>query len=346
MTAENRHEPFRTHHRMGRDGTVLRGRIWKCANPRGLVVIRTPYDADRHASTARSWNDRGYHCLVQDVRGRYRSAGDWSPYTHEEDDGGQVLAQVSAEYPGLPLVLFGASYAAHTALEAALAARREGSTTIAAIIVLVPALGPAETAWDVTGTPQIRHRIGWWHQHGRHRRSQPPLTAVELDRRTAQAWERGVVEAAQSWGWAPPVLAQWRRLWSAERVDLAARYGHLDPPLLVISGDHDFFHADAQRLARDWNASTHFVSGPWGHQLVGGITDDTLRTRVRAAGGLTHVIDPWLSAHGLPGTPAKWSEILTPEPVPEDTATAGHPTRSTLDAASGTWRHERMRTSP
>ncbi|GAB3213655.1 CocE/NonD family hydrolase [Marinactinospora thermotolerans] len=316
-----------------RDGTVLRGLVWECARPKGLVVIRTPYDAERHASTARSWNARGYHCLVQDVRGRYRSAGTWSPYTHEEDDGGRALARLAAEYPGLPLVLFGASYAAHTALEAARAAARDGTPQVAAIIVLVPALGLAETAWDAAGAPQIRHRIGWWHEHGRLRRSLPPLPVAELDRRTAQARAQGVVEAAEGWGWAPPALTGWRRLWSAERVDLAARYGHLAAPLLVISGDDDFFHDDARRLARAWGASNHFASGPWGHHLVGGVTDEALRTRVRAAGGLTHVIDPWLAAHGLPGTPAAWTRVLA--------ATAEPRTRSTFDPASGAWRHER-----
>jgi putative CocE/NonD family hydrolase len=328
--------PGREHLCRGRDGTALRGRMWECADPAGLVVIRTPYDADRHASTARSWNARGYHCLVQDVRGRYRSAGAWSPYTHEEDDGGQALAHLTDEYEGLPLVLFGASYAAHTALEAARAVTRVGGPPVSAIIALVPALGLAETAWDPAGSPQILHRIGWWHEHGRHRRSQPPLPVAELDRRVEQARGRGVVEAADSWDWSPSALAGWRRLWSAERVDLASRYGRVDVPLLVVSGDDDFFHDDARRLAREWNAPSHFASGPWGHGLVGGIADRALRARVSAAGGLAHVIDPWLAAQGLPGSPAEWTEILT-------TASTPH-TRSTLDSASEAWRHER--TSP
>ncbi|WP_017598924.1 CocE/NonD family hydrolase [Nocardiopsis lucentensis] len=331
-------EHGREHLCRGGDGTALRGRIWECADPEGLVVIRTPYDADQHETTARSWNARGYHCLVQDVRGRYRSAGAWSPYAHEGDDGGRVIAHLLDEYDGLPLVLFGASYAAHTALEAARAVTREGASPVSAIIALVPALGLAETAWDAQGSPQIPHRIGWWHEHGRHRRSRPPLPAGELDRRVAQARERGVVEAAEHWGWSPSALTGWRRLWSAERVDLASRYGHIDVPLLVISGDDDFFHDDARRLARAWSAPNHFASGPWGHRLAAGVADPTLRSGIRAAGGLTHIIDPWLAAQGLPGAPAEWTGILTAASV------SASRTRSTLDPASGAWRHER--TSP
>jgi putative CocE/NonD family hydrolase len=326
-------DPGREHLCRGRDGTVLSGLMWECANPRGLVVIRTPYDAGQHSATARSWNARGYHCLVQDVRGRYRSSGAWSPFTHEEEDGAQLLTHLFEEHEGLPLVLFGASYAAHTALEAARAVAREGTCPISAIIALVPALGPAETAWDTGGSPQILHRIGWWHEHGRHQRSQPPLPGVELDRRVAQARERGVLEAAEDWNWSPSALAGWRRLWSARRVDLASRYGHIDAPLLVISGDDDFFHEDALRLAREWRASNHLASGPWGHGLAGGVTDRDLRAIISAAGGLPHIIDPWLAAQGLPGSPAEWTEILASAAVPR--------TRSDLDPTLRAWRHSR-----
>lgn len=324
------------------DGTLLRGRWWRAArDARGLVLIRTPYGADQHASTARSWSERGYHCLVQDVRGRYRSEGTWSPYAHEHDDGGHVLDRLTAEHPGLPVVLYGASYAAHAALEAARAATGPGEGTgpgpVAAVIALVPALGLAETAWDAEGEPQIRHRIGWWHEHGRTRRPEPPLPPDELDRRTAQAREHGVIDAADHWGWTRETRAAWRRLWTARRLDLAERYGRITAPLLVISGDEDFFHHDARRLADAWNAPSHFTSGPWGHLLVGGITDEALRARIAGAGGLTHVIDPWLSAHGLPGSPAEWTGILAPASAPPEPLR----TRSILDPGSGAWRHER-----
>ncbi|WP_024877941.1 CocE/NonD family hydrolase [Saccharomonospora piscinae] len=315
-----------------RDGTELHGRFWACAHPEGVVVIRTPYDADAHASTARSWNARGYHCLVQDVRGRYRSQGAWEPFRHEESDGGPVLLRLGADHPGLPVLLFGASYAAHTALEAARAAARTRPAVVAGIIVLVPALGLAETAWDSTGAPRLRQRIGWWHEHGRARRSRPALPAAELDRRTAQAAKAGVLDAATSWGWSAETVASWRRLWAADRVDLAARYGLLDLPLLVISGDDDFFDADARRLARAWPGASHFATGPWGHTLAAGVTDPAVRAGIRRAGGLARLIDGWLSARGLPGNP---------EESAEPAGWAGSPTRSRLDPEAATWQHER-----
>ncbi|WP_017594220.1 CocE/NonD family hydrolase [Nocardiopsis potens] len=325
-------DPGRDHRGTAPDGTVLRGRWWESAHPRAVVLIRTPYGAHLHASTARSWNERGYHCLVQDVRGRYRSQGSWAPYAREQQDGGALLEQVAAEHPGLPVVLFGASYAAHTALEAARAA---APGAVAAVIALVPALGLAETAWNADGEPQIRHRIGWWHQHGRTGRPAPPLPPAELDRRTAHARERGVLEAAEDWDWPPEARAGWRRLWTSRRTDLRTRYRGATAPLLVVSGDHDFFHADARRLAREWSAASHFAGGPWGHRLAGGVTDPDRRARIAAAGGLSRVIDPWLAANGLPGTPAEWTRLLAPGP---GTRTR---TRSLLGPESAAWRHER-----
>ncbi|GAB3474501.1 CocE/NonD family hydrolase [Nocardiopsis coralliicola] len=315
------------------DGTLLGGLLWRAARPGGIVIVRTPYSAGRHAATARSWNARGYHCLVQDVRGRYRSAGTWAPYTHEGADGGAALAQVAEEHPGLPLVLFGASYAAHTALEAARSAAATG-VPVSAAIAAVPALGLAETARDHHGTPHYLHRIGWWHEHGRHRTSRPPLDAGELRRRAEQARTRGPVAAAQEWGWTAEALEEWQRLWTAERLDLPARYGRLSTPLLVIGGDADFFADDAVHLARSWGGPSHYLGGPWGHGLVGGMPDTGLRRRIRAAGGLPHVIDAWMAAHGLPGAPAPWTAPLA----------SARRTRTLFDPASATWRHER--TSP
>ncbi|WP_238580762.1 YcaO-like family protein [Streptomonospora alba] len=325
-----------------RDGMVLRGLLWRCASPTGLVLVRTPYDAGLHAPIARSWTERGYHCLVQDVRGRYRSGGDWSPYAHEGTDGRDILDRLLREFPNLPLLLFGASYAGHCALEAAreavgdgtdAAPRSPSADAIAGIVVLVPALGLAETAWDADGRPQLRHRIGWWHQHGRGRCAQPALSGAELDRRTARARERGPIAAAADWGWPPEALTGWQRLWSAQRIDPRARYGPVEYPLLAVGGDDDFFREDTARLARDWPGPSHLVSGPWGHGLVSGIPDDDLRARVRSAGGVGGIIDAWLGIHTARGSPPPWTAALPPTP--------GSRSRSVFDPAAATWHHER-----
>lgn len=43
--------------------------------PAPAVLVRTPYGASAHRQEATGWAKRGYAAVVQDVRGRYRSAG-------------------------------------------------------------------------------------------------------------------------------------------------------------------------------------------------------------------------------------------------------------------------------
>lgn len=328
----------RRHTVIADDGALLRGWVWEPADPRGVVVIRTPYGAWRHGDTARAWVGRGYRCVIHDVRGRHSSDGEWHPYLAEREDGRAVVEAVTAENPGLPLVLSGGSYAAHTALEAARA------VDVDALVLLVPALGLAETAWDESGRPQLLNRIGWWHQHGRGARSHPPLADDELDARVVRATEVGVDRVVDEWGWSQDALSGWRRLWSAPAVDLDRTYGALRVPLLLIRGDHDFFFADAGRLAAAWRGPIHLVDGPWGHRLAADIDDEELRTRLRSAGGIGGVLDSWLTENGLPSgvsTPAS-TPVSAPTPtLPEVVPRSIRRTRSAFEPETGRWRYER-----
>ena len=75
-----------------RDGVVLMADVWRPAagGPFPVLVYRTPYDrrdaADASGLT-RAAVARGYAVLLQDVRGRYGSGGDFEPYRHEGADG-------------------------------------------------------------------------------------------------------------------------------------------------------------------------------------------------------------------------------------------------------------------
>ncbi len=75
-----------------RDGVVLRADVWRpddnARHP--VLVYRTPYgkhQATAAQSTARKAVQRGYVVVIEDVRGRYASAGDFLPYQQEGKDG-------------------------------------------------------------------------------------------------------------------------------------------------------------------------------------------------------------------------------------------------------------------
>jgi putative CocE/NonD family hydrolase len=75
-----------------RDGVVLRADVLR---PRSegrfpVLVYRTPYgkdDALKHYTIFRHAVERGYAVVVQDVRGRYASSGEFRPYENEGRDG-------------------------------------------------------------------------------------------------------------------------------------------------------------------------------------------------------------------------------------------------------------------
>ena len=75
-----------------RDGVILRADILrpKISGPYPVLVYRTPYgkeDALKDYTTFHHAADRGYAVVVQDVRGRFASDGEFRPYENEGRDG-------------------------------------------------------------------------------------------------------------------------------------------------------------------------------------------------------------------------------------------------------------------
>ena len=75
-----------------RDGTVLRADVWLPPSEGRFptLVYRTPYgkeDAPKEWSTFEKLPARGYAVVIQDVRGRYASDGEFLPYQNEGKDG-------------------------------------------------------------------------------------------------------------------------------------------------------------------------------------------------------------------------------------------------------------------
>ena len=82
-----------------RDGVTLATDVYLPAGADGrpagaafpAILIRMPYGIrEPYAympAIGRYWARRGYACVVQDVRGKYGSEGEWDPFRHEVDDG-------------------------------------------------------------------------------------------------------------------------------------------------------------------------------------------------------------------------------------------------------------------
>lgn len=59
-----------------------------------VILIRTPYDKNRLAKEEWRFVKLGYAVVVQDVRGRFESEGEWIPFHSEIDDGYDTLEYI------------------------------------------------------------------------------------------------------------------------------------------------------------------------------------------------------------------------------------------------------------
>jgi uncharacterized protein len=109
-----------------RDGVTLFADIYRPKSDDKLPVIlmRTPYDKNVGWAVSPAYQiaRRGYVVVIQDVRGRYTSEGEWYPFRHEQADGYDTVEWVAAlPYSNGKVGMIGASYVGATQMLAAIA---------------------------------------------------------------------------------------------------------------------------------------------------------------------------------------------------------------------------------
>ncbi|MEO3976653.1 CocE/NonD family hydrolase [Streptomyces sp. CAU 1734] len=233
--------------------------------PCPAVLVRTPYGRAGHRAEARAWAARGFAAVVQDVRGRHGSGGDWHPYRSEAGDGAAALRWIRAqEWSDGRVIAAGGSYAAHCALATALLPAGPGRPD--AVIAAVPALGAAETAREPHGPERLLARAGWWAEHGDRPDSDPGALGRAL------AADPGLLDGVPVTALPARLgraLPSWPGLWDTRRPGpLMARAERGAVPLLAVGGTRDPFADDTHRLWRAWGGPARLLIGPWGHGLT------------------------------------------------------------------------------
>jgi hypothetical protein len=109
-----------------RDGVTLYADIYRPRSSDKLPVIlmRTPYDKSANWAVGPVFKmiPRGYVVIIQDVRGRYTSEGEWYPFKHEQADGFDAVEWAAAlPYSDGKVGMMGASYVGATQMLAAIA---------------------------------------------------------------------------------------------------------------------------------------------------------------------------------------------------------------------------------
>src|SRR5689334_17437804 len=81
-----------------RDGVKLKADIYrpKVDGKFPVLLQRTPYNKDNEVDFGLKGAARGYVVVVEDVRGRYASEGEWYTFKHEPNDGYDTIEWAAA----------------------------------------------------------------------------------------------------------------------------------------------------------------------------------------------------------------------------------------------------------
>lgn len=106
-----------------RDGVILRADIYrpKAEGKFPVLLERTPYNKQGSDFGSRAAG-QGYVVIIQDVRGRYSSEGEWYPFKNESSDGYDTVEWAAAlPYSNGKVGMFGGSYVGATQMLTAIA---------------------------------------------------------------------------------------------------------------------------------------------------------------------------------------------------------------------------------
>ena len=257
------------------DGVELVSDIWRPERPgrHPVMLLRQPYGR-RIASTVvlahPAWYAaHGYIVVVQDVRGRGDSGGEFQPLRHEAEDGAATL-DWTADLPGCngKVATYGFSYHAATQLLALAGAGRAGGKRPDA---MVPAMGPWRVRDDWAyegGAFASALNKGWACQMAvEQARRAGDLDAFDaLGGGVSQADLLGRYAAYTHYGdW----LADDPALWASMAPAAALHQDSLDVPALFVGGWLDIFlngtlDAHAAFVAAG-AAPQRLLVGPWTH---------------------------------------------------------------------------------
>ncbi|HEY0814041.1 MAG TPA: CocE/NonD family hydrolase [Pseudonocardia sp.] len=282
-----------------RDGAVLLGEhhIPTTEHPLGTVLIRTPYGrrSPLDALTSRTFAARGYHVLVQSVRGTFGSGGVFDPMVNEQRDGQDTVAWLreQAWFDGR-LATHGASYLgwAQWTLMA------DPPPELRAAVVLV---GPHDFAYSVYGAGTFSlHGFLSWSDLILRQEGGPVKTlvgGVTAARRLAPGFAGLPLADSvdKMLSGRAPWFRQWVAhpdltdpFWDAKRASTALARSTV--PTLLMGGWQDLFVEQtlaqyAALHARDVDVA--LTVGPWTHVGIG----------IRGAGIVARETLGWLDEH-------------------------------------------------
>jgi len=279
-----------------RDGVVLRADVWR---PRGerpfpVLVYRTPYDrrrAPRDYTTFRRAIEHGYAVVIQDVRGRYGSGGEFVAYQQEGKDGYDTIEWAARQpWSNGAVGTFGLSYPGAVQWLAAMERPPHLKAMVPAMTFSTP-----RNFFTSGGVPDLSW-IGWiWNNIAPDARARKNLPGPKTGEEARAEWKRladrlrGHLPLAElpelkevapyyaQWLLHPPEDPWW------EWCELRGKYDRVEAAVLNLSGWYDETYGP-EGATTNFNglvnarkgqpARTVLLMGPWEHGV-----DATAETR-------------------------------------------------------------------
>ena len=228
-----------------RDGVTLRSDIYrpKADGKFPVLLERTPYNKYSNIDSGLKGAARGYVVILQDVRGRNASDGDWYPFKHESADGYDSVEWAAAlPYSNGKVAMIGGSYVGATQMLAAVASPPH----LVAICPVVTASNYHEH-WAYQGGAFMQMLAQAWSSalaiNGLERRAggsaipshwdykRPPSGYPVIDPGKAA----GLADYYFDWIAHPAYDAYWKQ-WSIDE-----HYGQIRVPVLSVAAWYDLF---------------------------------------------------------------------------------------------------------
>ncbi len=252
-----------------RDGVRLCTNIFRPAlsGRYPAVLHRTPYrKSSQITASVRAFLERGYAVVLQDVRGRYDSEGEFRQFEQEQRDGADTIGWIARQaWSDGKVAMFGGSYTGIVQWRAALAGP-------GALKAIAPAVSGGDEYLDRWYSPggafRLAHRLRWIAENYKPANrpvaefqkmaTHLPLRSADryLTGRTLDFYQEAMAHPSRDGYW----LAR-STLENAHRVRAAA---------LIEAGWYDVFLPSDIAMWQALRARGHparLIIGPWGHNL-------------------------------------------------------------------------------
>ncbi len=267
--------------------------------PFPTVLVRTPYDnsGPDGVTRARHLADAGYAVVLQDVRGRFDSEGDYSPFLNEGPDGFDTQEWIGAQpWSNGRIGMIGGSYEGWTQWSTLARSSRFLTATVPSVMAtnlhrgLVYRGGALNLGvlltWGLRTSGHTRQRVDdldWTEAFRTLPLSRTALAAAQ----DIPHWRDWLAHEGEDDWWAP--------------LDLDAHFDEVSTPALVTGGWYDLYSSDTfasfagvrsrgQGLAK----RSRLVVGPWPHNLSASTTTGGVDFGARSLMDLDGLENRWL----------------------------------------------------